>query len=102
MPDKVLVGWRRVPRPHHGLGWKFQKHGARAAPFALDHFGGFVDRQQQQSSGSQTGIVLLISVIPGVIALLAAFVMRYYSLDNQQLAKIQFDLQQRKAAAAPL
>lgn len=57
---------------------------------------------EQQSSGSQTGIVLLISVIPGVIALLAAFVMRYYSLDNRQLAKIQFDLQQRKAEAAPL
>ncbi|WP_240223347.1 MFS transporter [Rheinheimera hassiensis] len=57
---------------------------------------------EQQSSGSQTGIVLLISVIPGVIALLAAFVMRYYSLDNTQLAKIQFDLQQRKAEAAPL
>ncbi|KUM54800.1 MFS transporter [Rheinheimera sp. EpRS3] len=57
---------------------------------------------EQQSTGSQTGIVLLISVIPGVIALLAAFVMRYYSLDNQQLAKIQFDLQQRKAEAAPL
>ncbi len=55
---------------------------------------------EQQSSGSQTGIVLLISVIPGVIALLAAFVMRYYSLDNQQLAKIQCDLQQRKAEAA--
>jgi GPH family glycoside/pentoside/hexuronide:cation symporter len=57
---------------------------------------------EQQSTGSQTGIVLLVSVIPGVIALLAAFVMRYYSLDNQQLAKIQFDLQQRKAEAAPL
>ena len=55
---------------------------------------------EQQSSGSQTGILLLISVIPGVIALLAAFVMRYYSLDNQQLAKIQCDLQQRKAEAA--
>ncbi|MDP2713982.1 MFS transporter [Rheinheimera sp.] len=57
---------------------------------------------EQQSSGSQTGIVLLISVIPGVIALLAAFVMRYYSLDNQQLEKIQFDLQQRKAQAGAL
>lgn len=57
---------------------------------------------EQQSTGSQTGIVLLISVIPGVIALLAAFVMRYYSLDNRQLAKIQFDLQQRKAEASAL
>ncbi|SEI02638.1 glycoside/pentoside/hexuronide:cation symporter, GPH family [Rheinheimera pacifica] len=57
---------------------------------------------EQQSTGSQTGIVLLISVIPGVIALLAAFVMRYYSLDNRQLAKIQFDLHQRKAEASAL
>ncbi|CAM5181390.1 MFS transporter [Alishewanella longhuensis] len=57
---------------------------------------------EQQSTGSQTGIVLLISVIPGIIALLAAFVMRYYSLDNQQLEKIQFDLQQRKAQASAL
>ncbi|MEH8019281.1 MFS transporter [Rheinheimera muenzenbergensis] len=55
---------------------------------------------EQQSSGSQTGIVLLISVIPGVIALLAAFVMRFYSLDNQQLAKIQLELSARKAAAS--
>ncbi|MEN3156885.1 MFS transporter [Alkalimonas sp. NCh-2] len=54
---------------------------------------------EQQSSGSQIGIVLLISVIPGVIALLAAFVMRYYTLDNQQLVTIQFDLQQRKSEA---
>lgn len=54
---------------------------------------------EQQSSGSQIGIVLLISVIPGVIALLAAYVMRYYTLDNQQLATIQFDLQQRKGEA---
>lgn len=55
---------------------------------------------EQQSSGSQTGIVLLISVIPGVIALLAAFVMRFYSLDNQQLANIQLELSARKAAAS--
>ncbi|MDX3774290.1 MFS transporter [Chromatiaceae bacterium AAb-1] len=53
---------------------------------------------EQQSEGSQLGILLLISVIPGVIALLSAFVMRFYTLDNQQLAKIQLELQQRKAA----
>lgn len=54
---------------------------------------------EQQSAASQDGIVLLISVIPGVIALLSAFVMRFYSLDNQQLAKIQYELAERKAAA---
>ena len=51
---------------------------------------------EQQTTGSQTGIVLLISVIPGVIALIAATVMRFYTLDNQQLEKIQSDLRQRK------
>lgn len=51
---------------------------------------------EQQTTGSQTGIVLLISVIPGVIALIAAAVMRFYTLDNQQLEKIQSDLRQRK------
>lgn len=54
---------------------------------------------EQQSAASQDGIVLLISVIPGVIALLSAFVMRFYSLDNLQLAKIQYELAERKAAA---
>ena len=57
---------------------------------------------EQQSAASQDGIVLLISVIPGVIALLSAFVMRFYRLDNQQLAKIQYELAERKAAAATL
>lgn len=57
---------------------------------------------EQQSAASQDGIVLLISVIPGVIALLSAFVMRFYRLDNQQLAKIQYELAERKAAAAKL
>ena len=57
---------------------------------------------EQQSAASQDGIVLLISVIPGVIALLSAFVMRFYSLDNQQLAKIQYELAERKAAVAKL
>lgn len=55
---------------------------------------------QQQGEGSQLGILLLMSVIPGVIALLSAFVMRFYTLDNRQLLKVQLELQQRKAAAS--
>ncbi len=57
---------------------------------------------EQQSDGSQTGILLLVSVIPGLFALGSAFVMRFYTLDNQQLAAIQRELQQRKAAAVSL
>lgn len=53
---------------------------------------------EQQSTGSQTGILLLVSVIPGLFALASAFVMRFYTLDNKQLAIIQLELQQRKAA----
>ena len=52
---------------------------------------------EAQSDASQLGIVLTISVIPGIIALLAAFVMRYYTLDNNQLKKIQTELKERKA-----
>lgn len=55
---------------------------------------------QQQSEGSQLGILLLMSIIPGVIALLSAFVMRFYTLDSQQLVKIQLDLQKRKDAVS--
>lgn len=49
-----------------------------------------------QTNASQTGIVLLISIIPGVFALLAAFVMKFYKLNNKQLATIQLELKERK------
>ena len=50
-----------------------------------------------QSNASQTGIVVLISFIPAAFALLAAYVIRFYKLDNKQLAIIQFEIKQRKA-----
>jgi GPH family glycoside/pentoside/hexuronide:cation symporter len=49
-----------------------------------------------QSDASQMGILLVISIIPGVIALIAAFIMRYYTLDNAMLEKIQIELKARK------
>jgi len=49
-----------------------------------------------QSNASQMGIVIIISIIPGAFALLAAFVMKFYTLDNKQLATIQSDLIKRK------
>jgi len=53
---------------------------------------------EAQSDASQTGIILVISIIPGIIALLAAFVMRFCTLDNTTLQKIQLELKERKAS----
>ncbi|MFP2995062.1 MFS transporter [Spongiivirga sp. MCCC 1A20706] len=54
--------------------------------------------KQAQTDASQTGILLTISIVPGIIALLAAFVMRFYSLDNKLLSKVQIELKERKAS----
>lgn len=50
-----------------------------------------------QSTGSQAGIVWLMSFVPAAFALLAVLVMCFYNLDNRQLARIQLDLVARKA-----
>jgi GPH family glycoside/pentoside/hexuronide:cation symporter len=52
---------------------------------------------EAQSGASQLGIVLLLTVIPGVIALIAAFTMRFYALDNATLARVQTELLARKS-----
>ena len=51
---------------------------------------------EAQSDASQTGIVLAISIVPGIIALLAAFVMIFYTLDNKLLKQVQEELKERK------
>jgi GPH family glycoside/pentoside/hexuronide:cation symporter len=65
------------------IGWLFTKLGyvANAA----------------QTSGSQAGIVWLMSFIPAAFALLAVAVMFFYNLDNTKLARIQADLDARKS-----
>ncbi|WP_394749056.1 MFS transporter [Spongiimicrobium salis] len=75
-----------------------QKLGGALASFAI---GGVLATMgyvanEAQSDASQTGIVLVISIIPGIIALLAAFVMRYYTLDNTLLEQVQSELKERK------
>lgn len=52
-----------------------------------------------QSSGSQAGIVWLMSFVPAVFALMAVLVMMLYDLDRAQLARMQADLAARKAAS---
>jgi len=54
---------------------------------------------EAQSDASKMGIVLLLTVIPGVIAFIAAFSMRFYELDNDTLAQVQTELLARKAQA---
>ena len=55
---------------------------------------------QAQSDASQLGIVLVLTVIPGVIALIAAATMLAYPLNDRKLAEIQADLDQRRGAKA--
>lgn len=50
---------------------------------------------EAQSGASQTGIALLQTAIPGVFALIAVFVLRFYTLTGSQLDKIQMDLKKR-------
>lgn len=55
-----------------------------------------------QSSGSQAGIVWLMSFIPAAFALLAVAVMFLYDLDHLKLKQIQSELAARKAQSRPL
>jgi GPH family glycoside/pentoside/hexuronide:cation symporter len=50
-----------------------------------------------QSTGSQAGIVWLMSLIPAFFAALAVAVMFFYNLDQQKLEQIQSELAARKA-----
>ncbi|WP_377705359.1 MFS transporter [Pseudoduganella sp. UC29_71] len=50
-----------------------------------------------QTTGSQAGIVWLMSLIPAFFAALAVAVMLFYNLDKQKLAQIQSELAARKA-----
>ena len=57
---------------------------------------------EAQSGASQAGIALLQTAIPGVFALIAVFVLRYYKLTGSQLEKIQSDLKARSNEASGL
>ncbi|MEX0298404.1 MAG: MFS transporter [Kordiimonas sp.] len=50
-----------------------------------------------QSDASETGIVLLMTVVPGAFALLAVLCIRLYSLSEKQVLQINKDLAERKA-----
>lgn len=54
---------------------------------------------EAQSDASRQGIALLLTVFPGVVALLAAWLVTAYPLSDAALAKLQADLQERRDAA---
>lgn len=53
---------------------------------------------QVQTPEAMRGILMLATVIPGGFALLAALVVRVYSLDSTRLANIQTELQARRVS----
>jgi glycoside/pentoside/hexuronide:cation symporter, GPH family len=53
-----------------------------------------------QTTGSQAGIVWLMSLIPALFALLAVGVMFFYDLDRSKLRQIQDELEARKGQPA--
>ena len=55
---------------------------------------------QAQSDSSTTGIVLLMTLLPGVFALIAALVIWRYPLDKTQVEQLQFELAQRRQLEA--
>jgi GPH family glycoside/pentoside/hexuronide:cation symporter len=52
---------------------------------------------QTQSAESEMGIVILNTLIPALFALLAVWVVRFYSLDEQQVLSINDELRARKS-----
>ncbi len=54
---------------------------------------------QVQSNASEHGIVLLMTMIPGIFALLAVLIVKLYPLHDQKLNQIQADLFQSKTAS---
>ena len=50
---------------------------------------------QVQSPDSSHGIVLLMTLIPGVFAVISVFIIRFYSLTDSAVIKLQEDLKQR-------
>jgi GPH family glycoside/pentoside/hexuronide:cation symporter len=50
----------------------------------------------EQSPTSIMGILIAISVLPGALLLVAAFLMRFYELGDDMMVKIEKDLKERR------
>ena len=47
---------------------------------------------QAQTAQSNEGIVLLMTIIPGVFAFIAVFVIKFYPLSDEQVASLQAEI----------
>ncbi len=56
---------------------------------------------EAQSGASQTGIVTLQTIVPGVFAFIAIFALRFYNLTGPQLEQIQAELRTREISRGP-
>lgn len=52
---------------------------------------------QVQSADSSNGIVLLMTLIPGVFALISVFIIRFYALSDEAVHELQVELNERKS-----
>jgi GPH family glycoside/pentoside/hexuronide:cation symporter len=76
------------------VGWAF---GGAGTGWLLEYFG--YHPNVAQSPGTVQGIMLMMSVIPAVIAVLAAFALRFYTLDDAEVSRMAQELAPRRAAA---
>jgi glycoside/pentoside/hexuronide:cation symporter, GPH family len=78
-----------------------QKLGGAVAAASIGWTLGFLGyvANQAQSGASQLGIVVLLTLVPGVVALVAAYIISRYDLDEPMMQRIQNDLMQRKNSA---
>jgi GPH family glycoside/pentoside/hexuronide:cation symporter len=77
------------------VGWAL---GGAGTGWLLAYFG--YQPNVAQAAGTLHGIVLMMSLIPAGIAVLAAVALRYYTLDEAAVARMAVDLAPRRAAAA--
>ena len=96
MTEGGTEGWRKVDINVRERGNTQKLGGALAGAimgWLLASLGYLANQVQTESS--ELGIVLLMTVIPGVFALLAVFIIKYYPLNDHELNKIQTELTSR-------
>lgn len=77
------------------LGWSV---GSAVSAWMLGYFG--YQANMAQSAGSQTGILLLMSIVPGALGLLSAAAILFYELDDKRVAQIERELKIKRGEAA--
>ncbi len=71
--------------------------GGWALGILLDHFG-YVPNAEQSAS-ARHGILLAVSIVPALFCFLATGIVAAYALDEDKVASIERDLEERRAAA---